>query len=77
MLITPWSDSFGCVTLNNTLNASAQALSLVNYCVCVCKCVTTELHSAVSHARTHFYLAVRGGDYSDEENCRQVNVAVH
>lgn len=69
MLITPWSDSFGCAALNNTLNASAQALSLVSYCVC--KCVTTELHKAVSHPRTHFCLAVRARNYSDED---QVNV---
>lgn len=34
MLITPWSDSFGSVALNNTLKASAPALSLVSYCVC-------------------------------------------
>lgn len=36
MLITPWSDSFA-AALNNTLNASAQALSLVSF-VCVCMC---------------------------------------
>lgn len=48
MLITPWSDSFGCVALNNTLNASAQALLLVSYCVCA------SVWPQKSHMPAHF-----------------------
>lgn len=49
-------------------------LCLLLALVCVSRCVTTERHKAVWHARTDFYLAVRARNYSDEENSRQVNV---
>lgn len=80
MLITPWSHSFGCVALNNTLNASAPALSLVAIVWCVhfalYECETRELLRAASHALTDFCLAVSVRNCPGEENLQQVNFAV-
>lgn len=52
MLITPWSDSFGCAALNNTLNASAKALSLVSYCVCAQVCEQRISQSSLTCSHT-------------------------
>lgn len=65
MLISPWSDSFGCAALNNTLNASAQALSLVRNCERV-QVLNHNIHKASTQTSTHLW------ETPGEENLTQV-----